>query len=77
LVVVQGLRVVTLGVGIGLAAALAGTRLLTGLLYEVEAVDGGTFVGMALAMIAVGAAASYVPARRASNVEPIESLRGD
>jgi ABC-type antimicrobial peptide transport system permease subunit len=77
MVVVQGARVVTVGVAIGVASALAFTRALGGLLYGVKAVDAATFVGMSAAMVAIGLLASYVPARRASRVDPIESLRGD
>jgi putative ABC transport system permease protein len=43
----------------------------------VKAVDAATFVGMSLSMLGIGLLASYVPARRASRVDPIESLRAD
>jgi ABC-type antimicrobial peptide transport system permease subunit len=46
-------------------------------LFGVNALDAWTFVGMSAAMIGIGLLASYVPARRASKVDPIESLRGD
>jgi ABC-type antimicrobial peptide transport system permease subunit len=69
--------VVVIGVGIGLLGALAATRALGSLLYGVEAVDPATFAGMSVAMIGVGLLASYLPARRASSVDPIESMRGD
>jgi predicted permease len=75
-VVSQGTKVVLVGVGIGIAVAFASTRLLEALLYGVKAVDPVVFVAMSLAMIAVGMLASYVPARRASAVDPIEALRG-
>jgi ABC-type antimicrobial peptide transport system permease subunit len=77
MVVSQGARVVLIGVVIGVAVALASTRLLKSLLYDVKAVDPLVFAAMAVMMIAVGALASYVPARRASNVNPMESLRSD
>jgi predicted permease len=77
MVVAQGARVVALGVAVGLAAALAATRALSSLLYGVAAVDGPTFAGMASLMLAIGALAAYVPARRASRVDPCESLRND
>ena len=77
MVVSQGVRVVLVGVGIGIVVALASTRLLGTLLYEVKAVDPLVFAAMALAMIAIGALASYVPAHRASSVNPIESLRSE
>ena len=77
MVVSQGARVVLVGVAIGITVALASTRLLGALLYGVKPVDATVFATMAVLMIAIGAFASYMPARRASNVNPIESLRSD
>lgn len=77
MVVAQGARVVVVGVAIGLAAALVATRALGGLLYGVAAVDGPTFAAMSLLMLGIGGLAAYVPARRASRVDPCESLRSD
>ena len=77
MVVSQGARVVLIGAVVGVLAALASTRFLETLLYEVDAVNPVVFVGMATMMIGIGMLASYVPARRASNVDPIESLRND
>ena len=77
MVVVQGARVVAVGVVIGVAVAVLSTRALGGLLYGVPANDIGTFVGMSGSMILIGMLASYLPARRASRVDPIESLRGE
>jgi ABC-type lipoprotein release transport system permease subunit len=77
MVVVQGARVVFVGVAVGLAGAVASTRALSGLLFGVQPADAGTFLGMSVALVAVGLLATWVPARRASNVDPIESLRGD
>jgi len=76
MVVAQGARVVAVGVVIGVAASFAFTRTLGSLLFGVKAVDALTFVGMSASMVAIGLLASYVPARRASKVDPIESLRG-
>jgi ABC-type antimicrobial peptide transport system permease subunit len=76
-VVSEGTKVVLVGVGIGVVAALASTRLLGTLLYEVKAVDPLVFAAMSLAMVGIGMLASYMPARRASNVDPIEALRSD
>jgi putative ABC transport system permease protein len=77
MVVMQAARVVALGVLIGIAVALASTRALGTLLFGVAPLDLLTFVGMSAWMIAVGLLASYMPARRASNVNPIESLRAE
>jgi putative ABC transport system permease protein len=76
-VVTQGARVVLVGVVIGVAAAFASTRLLANLLYDVKAVDPIVFAAMSAMMIAMGMLASYMPARRASAVDPIEALRSD
>ena len=77
MVVSQGAKVVLMGAVVGVAVALASTRFLKTLLFEVDAVDPVMFVAMSLMMIGVGMLASYVPARRASRVDPIESLRAD
>lgn len=77
MVVAQGARVVGAGVVIGIVVALASTRALSSLLFGVQAVDLATFVGMSAGMLGVGLLASYLPARRASNVDPMESLRGE
>jgi len=77
MVVGQGTRVVGIGVAIGLLAALWLTQALGSLLFHVAPVDAPTFIVMSLSMIAVGLLASYLPARRASKVDPIVSLRGE
>ena len=77
MVVSQGARVVLIGAAVGIGVALASTRLLKTLLYEVDAVNGVVFVAMSLTMIAIGMLASYLPARRASSVDPAVSLRTD
>jgi putative ABC transport system permease protein len=77
MVVSQGARVVLTGAVIGVVVALASTRLLDTLLYGVDAVNPIVFVTMSIMMVGIGMLASYVPARRASRVDPIESLRND
>jgi putative ABC transport system permease protein len=77
LIVSQGARVVLIGVVIGVGVALVSTRLLGTLLFGVKAVDPIVFAAMSLMMLAIGLLASYMPARRASSVHPIESLRSD
>jgi predicted permease len=77
MVVAQGARVIAVGVVIGLAVAAIATRALGSLLYGVDPYDVVTFAGTVGVMVVIGLAATYLPARRASNVDPIESLRGD
>jgi putative ABC transport system permease protein len=73
----QGTKVVLIGVVIGVAVAFASTRFLGALLYEVQALDPVVFALMSVMMTTVGMLASYMPARRASSVDPIVSLRSD
>lgn len=75
LVVAQGARVIGFGVAIGLLVALAFTHVLGSLLYGVRAIDPATFIVMSITMLLVGLLASYLPARKASNLDPMESLR--
>jgi putative ABC transport system permease protein len=64
-----------IGVGVGLALALVGTRFLSSLLYNVSAVDPLTFAGVALLLVAVAFLACYFPARKAMRTDPIVALR--
>lgn len=75
LVIRQGMTLTLVGVGIGLAAALALTRLMKSLLFGVSATDPLTFVGIAGLLTLVTLLACYLPARRATQVDPLVALR--
>jgi predicted permease len=77
MVVGNGLRLAGIGVAIGLAGALALTRLMQGVLYGVSSYDPVTFAVVALTLFAVAAFASWLPALRATRVDPLEALRAD
>jgi putative ABC transport system permease protein len=71
----EGLRLVIFGLALGTAAAVLLTRLMSGLLFQVEATDPLTFAGMALVVVVIAAVACLAPARRASAVDPMVALR--
>jgi putative ABC transport system permease protein len=75
LVLKQGLLLTVFGIAIGLAAAFALTRLLSGLLFGVEAVDVSTFTTISLLLVVVSLLACYLPARRAMRIDPLQALR--
>ncbi|MBI4327952.1 MAG: FtsX-like permease family protein [Chloroflexi bacterium] len=75
LVIGQGMRLALIGVAIGIFAALALTRVMSKLLYEIEPTDPLTFGGVALLLTGIGLLACYLPARRAAKVDPMEALR--
>jgi putative ABC transport system permease protein len=77
LVIAQGAWLAGLGIVAGMLGALAVTRLLTGLLFQVRPTDPVTFAGTALLLALVAAAASLIPALRATRVDPIEALRAE
>jgi predicted permease len=72
-----GMRLAMIGVGFGIAAGLALTRLMSKMLYGVTATDPLTFSGVALILLLVAIAACYFPARRASRVDPMQALRSE
>jgi len=71
----QGAGLALLGLGIGMGFASLLTRLMAGLLYSISATDPLTFGGVALILFAVAIAAAYIPARRATRIDPIVALR--
>jgi putative ABC transport system permease protein len=75
LVIRQGMVVTVVGVAIGLAASFALTRLMESLLFEVSTTDRATFAGVAALLVAVAFLACWIPARRASKVDPMVALR--
>ncbi len=75
LVVGRGLALTAAGLAIGIGVAAAATRLLAGLLYGVRPTDPLTFAAIAVLLAATALAASYLPARRAAGVDPLDALR--
>ena len=73
----DGLVLVVLGTSVGLVLAFVATRLLQSLLFGVRAADPLTFIGAPLLLLAVGALASLLPARRASRIDPARVLKSE
>jgi putative ABC transport system permease protein len=64
-----------IGIGIGLAGSMALTRVMSAMLYETSATDPFTLFASAILFLTVAIAASYVPARRASRIDPVDAMR--
>jgi putative ABC transport system permease protein len=77
LVVGEGLSLTVIGVAIGAAGSLFATRLLQSLLFEIRPSDPLTFVLSAVVLIIVAGLASFIPARRAAQVDPLVSMRAE
>jgi ABC-type antimicrobial peptide transport system permease subunit len=75
LVMSHALGLTLAGIAIGIAGAFALTRVMRNLLFQVSATDPATFVGIAFLFLLVALAASYVPARRAAQIDPMAALR--
>jgi ABC-type antimicrobial peptide transport system permease subunit len=73
----HGVVLAAIGVAVGLGAAVGVTRLMSSLLFNVRAVDPLTYAAVALILVAVAALASYLPARRAAAIEPLETLTAE
>jgi ABC-type antimicrobial peptide transport system permease subunit len=73
----HGLILTGIGVVCGLVAATIAMRLMASLLFHVKPVDPLTYIGMSLGVVAVAFIASYLPARRASSVDPMDTLRAE
>jgi putative ABC transport system permease protein len=77
MIVQEGIVSIVRGIAAGLVVALAASRVMSSLLYDVEATDGPTFVVVALGLTVVGFAACALPALRAAFVEPVSALRSE
>ena len=75
MVVRHGMIMTVAGTGVGLAAAFAVVRVMSGLLFGVSAADPVTFIAIPVLLLAVALAACYIPARRATRVDPMIALR--
>ena len=77
LVMKDGVKLGLLGIVLGLAGAIALTRVMVSLLFEVKPTDPATLIGVALLLAAVATLACYVPARRALSIHPMTALRNE
>ena len=77
LVIGQGLKLVLIGSAVGLVGALVLTRVMSSLLFGISATDPTTIITISLALVTVALAASYIPARRATKVDPLVAIRNE
>ena len=75
LIVRQGMTLAVIGLALGLVIAFGMAQLLAGLLFQVSTVDPLTFIGVGALLAGVAALSSYLPARRATKVDPLVALR--
>jgi putative ABC transport system permease protein len=73
----QGLMLAALGVAVGLGGAVALTRWMSSLLFEVTPLDPATYAAVTAALIVAAGLASYLPSRRATRIDPIDALRAE
>jgi len=77
MVIWRGMSLALVGVAAGLAAAFGLTRVMKNLLFNVSATDPVTFALIALLLVAIALTASYIPARRAAKIDPLQAIRHD
>jgi putative ABC transport system permease protein len=77
LVIEQGMRLTLIGISVSVVGALSASRLLSSFLFGIKATDFTTMTSVSCLLIAVAFLASYVPARRAAKVDPMEALRNE
>ena len=77
MVVRQGGKVVLIGLAIGLVGALLLTRLMETILFNISPTDPVTYAGVTAFLLVIGLLATFLPARRAAGVDPVEALRAD
>jgi len=76
-IVQDGMVLVSVGAAVGLVLALVGARVLRSLLFGIGALDPVTFTGVPAVLLAIALAATYLPARRASRVDPVRALKAE
>jgi len=77
LIIAKGMRAVVIGVFVGMAGALLTSQLMTKLVYGVRVTDPATYVAVGLLLALVALLASYIPARRATRIDPLAAMRTD